>query len=51
MKNIPYPSTPQLVAPLLAQIQDSEAKSAVERYGQEKWNKANLIRELAPIAA
>ena len=51
MKNIPYPSTPQLVAPLLAQIQDSEAKSAVERYGQEKWNKAKLIRELAPIAA
>lgn len=51
MKNIPYPSTPQLVAPLLAQIQDSEAKSAVERYGQEKWNKAKFLRELAPIAA
>ncbi|OKH30654.1 cellulase [Calothrix sp. HK-06] len=51
MKNIPYPSNPQLVAPLLSQIQDSEAKSAVEKYGQEKWNKAKFIRELAPIAA
>lgn len=51
MKNIPYPSNPQLVTPLLSQIQDTEAKSAVEKYGQEKWNKAKLLRELAPIAA
>ncbi len=35
---------------MLSGIQDSEAKSAVEKYGQEKWNRAKLQKELAPIA-
>ncbi len=50
MKSIPYPSTPQAVAPMLSEIRDSEAKSAVENYGKEEWNKAKLLKVLSPIA-
>ncbi|BAZ13307.1 putative endoglucanase [Calothrix sp. NIES-4071] len=50
MKNIPYPSTPQAVAPMLSSIRDSEAKSAVENYGKEEWNKDKFLKVLSPIA-
>jgi endoglucanase len=50
IKSIPYPSTPQAIAPLLSEIRDSEAKSAVENYGKEEWNKAKLLKVLSPIA-
>ncbi|MEI2580826.1 hypothetical protein [Scytonema sp. PRP1] len=50
MKSIPYPSNPQAVEPLLWEIGDSEAKSAVENYGKEEWNKAKLLKVLSPIA-
>jgi len=51
MKNIPYPSTPAAVAPLLDAIQDAEAKSAVENYGKENWNRAKFVRILSTVAA
>lgn len=50
MKDIPYPSTPEAVAPLLNAIQDAEARLAVENYGKENWNRNKLATILAPIA-
>lgn len=50
MKDIPYPSTPAAVAPLLNSIQDAEAKSAVENYGKENWNRAKVVSILSPVA-
>ena len=50
LKDIPYPSTPAAIAPLLDAIQDAEAKSAVENYGQEKWNRNKYVSLLAPVA-
>jgi endoglucanase len=50
IKGIPYPSTPQVVAPVLKKIKDLEAKSVVEYYGKERWNKAKLLKELSPVA-
>ncbi len=50
LKDIPYPSTPAAVAPLLDAIQDAEAKSAVENYGKENWNRNKCVSVLAPVA-
>ncbi len=50
MKDIPYASTPAAVAPLLDSIQDAEAKSAVENYGKENWNRAKFVRIFSPVA-
>jgi len=49
MKDIPYPSTSAAVTPLLNSIQDAEAKSAVENYGKENWNRAKVVNVLAPV--
>ena len=50
MNDIPYPSTPEAVAPLLNAIQEAEARSAVENYGKENWNRPKVAAILAPIA-
>lgn len=50
MKDIPYPSTPEAVAPLLNGIQDTEARLAVENYGKENWNRTKFTLTLAKIA-
>jgi len=50
IKDIPYPSTPEVVAPLLDTIQDAEAKVAVEKYGKERWNRNKYVSILSPIA-
>ncbi len=49
MKNIPYPSTPEAVAPLLNGIQYTDARLAVENYGKENWNRTKLTLKLATI--
>lgn len=50
MKNVPYPSNPAKVAPIVDTIQYAEAKGTVEHYGKENWNRDKLDSILA-IAA
>ncbi len=50
MKDIPYPSNLQAVAPLLNSIQDSQAKWAVKNYGKENWNREKLVSFLSIVA-
>jgi aryl-phospho-beta-D-glucosidase BglC (GH1 family) len=49
MKNLPYPSSPEAVAPLLSEIQDSAAKAAVEDYGRQQWDAARVAENLRPV--
>ncbi|MBE0534733.1 MAG: cellulase family glycosylhydrolase [Phycisphaerae bacterium] len=43
LRGVPYPSSPETVAPLLAALDDKPgSRRMVERYGNERWNKARL---------
>jgi len=40
MKNVPYPSSPEAVAPLLPELEtlDVRARDEVRKYGEQRWN-------------
>ncbi len=43
LRGVPYPSSPEAVAPLLPALEAMPAsKRMVENYGKERWNKAKL---------
>lgn len=43
LRNVPYPSSPEAVAPLLAALDDKpNSRRLLERYGNEHWNKDKL---------
>jgi len=43
LREVPYPSSPEAVEPLLSSLEASPAsKKMVESYGKEHWNKARL---------
>ena len=43
LRGVPYPSSPEAVAPLLPSLEAHPAsKAMVEKYGQERWNKDKL---------
>jgi hypothetical protein len=50
LKNLPYPSSPERVAPLLASVERESARAALEDYGEERWDAARVEREIARAA-
>ena len=42
IKGLPYPSSPESVAPALAGMTDAKARQYVEAYGRERWDVAKL---------
>ena len=43
LRGVPYPSSPEAVAPLLVALENKPAsKAMVEKYGREQWNKERL---------
>jgi hypothetical protein len=48
-KNLPYPSSPAAVAPLLGGLTDAGAKEFARQYGADGWNKARVARALKPV--
>ncbi|MCA0360268.1 MAG: glycoside hydrolase family 5 protein [Armatimonadetes bacterium] len=46
MKQVPYPSSPEAVEPLLGTIQDQDAMWAVKNYGGENWDFAKMKARL-----
>jgi endoglucanase len=43
LRQVPYPSSPDAVMPLLSALQDKpESKGMLEKYGRERWNKDKL---------
>ena len=50
-KNVPYPSSPEAVKPLLDTIPDDPARYNLLRYGDDHWNAHRIDRELSAAAA
>ncbi len=44
LQNVPYPSTPENIQPLVDTQMDDEARGVLEGYGMERWN-AERIRQ------
>jgi aryl-phospho-beta-D-glucosidase BglC (GH1 family) len=51
LRDIPYPSSPGLVAAALPAIKDAKAREAAIRYGAEKWDAGRVERGLERAAA
>ena len=50
-KNIPYPSSPEIVSQVLDTIHDEPARYNLLRYGEDRWNAARIDREVSMAAA
>ncbi|HUQ67012.1 MAG TPA: cellulase family glycosylhydrolase [Flavitalea sp.] len=50
LRNIPYPSTPENVAPITDTTTDQEVVDLVSWYGQERWNKSKLETGIKRVA-
>lgn len=50
LKNLPYPSSPERVAPLLSSVESETARAALKDYGGERWDAARVGREVAAAA-
>jgi hypothetical protein len=51
LKDLPYPSSPEAVAPLLAAVGRESARAALEDYGRGRWDASRVEREIAAAAA
>lgn len=50
IKNVPYPSSPEAVAPLLSSVEREAAREALKDYGAQRWDAARVEREIAAAA-
>lgn len=50
LRNVPYPATPEAVAPLLAALGDEGARGVLRAYGEARWNGARIEAEIAKAA-
>lgn len=50
IQRLPYPSSTELVKPVLESIDDEEARGAVRQYGEERWNRQRMLDDLANVA-
>src|SRR2546421_5570426 len=50
IKRVPYPSSPEAVAPLLTSVEHESARGALRAYGEERWN-AERIERMVALAA
>jgi aryl-phospho-beta-D-glucosidase BglC (GH1 family) len=51
LRNVPYPSSPENVAPLLNDLTNAESRETLSWYGQERWDKAKIGQQLDTVAA
>ena len=49
LRDVPYPSSPESIQPILSQVPDDRTKLEVQRYGWEHWDAARLGMEVAAI--
>lgn len=42
LKHLPYPSSPEAVRPLLAEIEDEDARRVVVQYGEQRWDRRTI---------
>lgn len=51
LKGVPYPSNPDNVQTVMAQVADPVHRLAIERYGMDHWNAARIDGEISQVAA
>lgn len=51
LKQVPYPSSPDAVAAILPTISNQQLRSALVKYGEERWEPARIDAEIARTAA
>ena len=51
LKGVPYPSSPEAVATLLTSIENEQARAALKFYGEERWGRERLDKEIGLAAA
>jgi endoglucanase len=51
LRNVPYPSSPETLAPLVVHEADLKAKQLLTDYGQQHWNRQRMNDEIASVAA
>jgi endoglucanase len=51
LKGIPYPSSPEAVAAVLAATKDEEAKGWIRDYGDKRWNRNKLAERFDIVQA
>jgi hypothetical protein len=50
LRGVPYPSTPENVAPLMGLEADDRGKREITKYGDEHWGSARVDKEIASAA-
>ena len=51
LEGVPYPSTPDNVQKVMAQVTDPVHRLAIERYGMDRWNAPRIDGEISQVAA
>lgn len=51
LKGVPYPSNPENVQAVMAQVDDPGHRLAIERYGMDHWNAQRIDGEIGQAAA
>ena len=50
LKGVPYPGSPEAVAPLLAGVERDTARAVLKDYGEQRWDAARVRAEIARAA-
>ena len=50
-RNVPYPSSPEVVGKMLDSVTDDPARFSLLRYGEDRWSAERIDREIAVAAA
>ncbi|MDT5270507.1 MAG: endoglucanase [Acidobacteriota bacterium] len=47
LKGVPYPGSPELIAPLVAAAERENVRAVLKDYGEQRWDAARVEREIA----
>ena len=50
LHDVPYPSSPEIVRPLLEKFSEPQAKRALSAYGVQNWNKQRILEDIGRVA-
>lgn len=50
LRGVPYPSSPEAIAPLVEKFADPAAKKMLQKYGEDRWNREKMEKELSVVA-
>ncbi len=51
IRGLPYPSSPKIVAPIAARVENPAARSIILKYGRQRWNGRRINDAIAKAAA